>query len=118
GEQLARAPDEWNALDVFVGARRLAHEHQVGVRIAHAEHDLRASERMQFAARAVADLGADLPESVDLRQRDDLFGRRVWIDTAAGVPPPLGIAADAGNAELLRESKMFDELVAVHHIRT
>ena len=51
-QQLPRAADERLALDVFVGARRLADEHQVGVRIADAEDDLLASERVQLAAGA------------------------------------------------------------------
>ena len=51
-------PTNGIALDVFVGARRLADEHQIGVRIADAEDDLPASERVQLAARAVADVGA------------------------------------------------------------
>src|SRR5262249_37249744 len=52
GQQLTRAADEWNALDVFVAARRLANEHQVGARVADAEHNLPPAEPMQFAARA------------------------------------------------------------------
>src|SRR5439155_24351949 len=42
-EELARAAHEGQTLLVLLGARALAHEHEVGVRVAHAEHDLRAS---------------------------------------------------------------------------
>ena len=64
GEQLPGAADERLALHVFVGARRLADEHQVGRRVAGPEHDLRAAERVQLAAAAV---GAQL--APDRRQR-------------------------------------------------
>ena len=39
-QQLPRAADKRDPLDVLVGARRLAHEHQIRIRIANAEHDL------------------------------------------------------------------------------
>ena len=55
-------PTNGIALDVFVAARRLADEHQVGVGVADAEHDLLAPERVQLAARAVADVVADRDE--------------------------------------------------------
>ena len=58
-------PTNGIALDVFVGAGRLADEHQIGVGIADAEHDLLPAERVQLAARAVADVGADGGERVD-----------------------------------------------------
>ena len=50
-EQLPRLPDERDALLVLVEARRLADEHEVGVRAARAEDDLRATLR-EGAARA------------------------------------------------------------------
>src|SRR4051812_38019425 len=40
-EEAARATDERLALEVLVAARRLAHEHQVGVRVAHPEDEVR-----------------------------------------------------------------------------
>ena len=58
-------PDERNALNVFVPARRLADEHQIGVRVADAEHNLLASERAELAARAVADVLANRRERLD-----------------------------------------------------
>ena len=45
GEKLPRPPDERFALDVFVAARRLADEHQIGVGIADAENNLRSAPR-------------------------------------------------------------------------
>ena len=57
-------PTNGIALDVFVGARRFADEHQVGVGIADAEDDLRAPERVQLAAGAVADVRADRASAV------------------------------------------------------
>src|SRR5436190_77624 len=50
-EQLARLPDERQALLVLVEPGRLAHEHQVRAGVPRAEHDLRASLR-KAAARA------------------------------------------------------------------
>ena len=50
-EQLPRLADERDALLVLVEAGSLADEHQVGVRVARAEHDLRPSLR-EPAARA------------------------------------------------------------------
>src|SRR5205823_10323302 len=59
-QQLAGAADERDALDVFVAARRLADEHEVGVGIADAEHDLLASLSVQLApAAAGSDVRAD-----------------------------------------------------------
>ena len=54
-EQLARLADERQPLLVLVEARSLADEHQVGVRVARSEHDLRATLR-QTATRAPRDL--------------------------------------------------------------
>ncbi len=53
-EQLARLADERQPLPVLVEARRLADEHQVGVRIAGAEHHLCTALR-EPAARAAGD---------------------------------------------------------------
>ena len=55
-QQPARAPDERQALLVLAGARRLAHEHQLGVRVAGAEHDRLARGRELGAALAGARL--------------------------------------------------------------
>jgi hypothetical protein len=53
GQKLPGPPDKWNPLQVFVGAWRFADEHQIGIRVADAEHDLLPAERMKLAARAV-----------------------------------------------------------------
>ncbi len=63
GQELPRAADEGDALDVFIAPRGLAGEHQRRVRIAHAEDNLAAAEAMQLAARAVADVLADRREA-------------------------------------------------------
>ena len=60
-EQLSRLPDERDALLVLVEPRRLAHEHEVGVRAPGAEHDLRAALR-ERAPRAGRRLLRVLPE--------------------------------------------------------
>jgi hypothetical protein len=58
-QQLPGAAHERKPLFVLVGARRFADEHQVSLRAADAEHDLLPSERVQLAARAVAEIGAN-----------------------------------------------------------
>src|SRR5262245_33028526 len=91
-QQLAGAADERLALDVFVAARRLADEHQVGVRIADTEHDLRASEPMQLAPRAIADVRANSRQRLGgvCRERQ----RRRGADTSVG-PYGAGRGADS-----------------------
>ena len=54
-EELPRLADEREALLVLVKARRLADEHEIGLRIADSEDDLRAALG-QAAARAARDL--------------------------------------------------------------
>ena len=46
---LPERPDERQTLPVLLGARALADEHEVGMRIAHAEHDLGAAGVGQLA---------------------------------------------------------------------
>src|SRR5262245_17639423 len=58
-EEAARAPDEREALAILLRARRLAHEHEVGVRVAGAEDDAIAG-LMQGAALADRGLVVDL----------------------------------------------------------
>src|SRR5882762_10170838 len=58
-EQLPGAPHEGFALFVFVGARPLAHEHQLGLRITYPEYDLLPSLLMEHTARAIAQIFAD-----------------------------------------------------------
>src|SRR5919197_5697465 len=60
-EQLPRLADEGLALFVLVEPRRLADEHQIGVRVANAEHDLR-SRLGEPALRTARDLGAERPQ--------------------------------------------------------
>jgi len=55
-QELPRLADERVALLVFVEARRLADEHQLGLRVANAEDDLGAALG-ETAARAAGDLG-------------------------------------------------------------
>ncbi len=70
GEQLAGAADERLALLVLVLARRLADEHQAGLRVADAEDHLPAAERGQLAARAArADVLAQRLQPLRSRQR-------------------------------------------------
>jgi hypothetical protein len=57
-EQLARLADERLALLVLVEARRFAHEHQVGIRIADAEDDLRPA-LCEPTLRAAGNLGRE-----------------------------------------------------------
>ena len=71
-EELPGLADERDALLVLVEARRLADEHQVGVRVAVAEDDLRAA-LAEGAARAGRGFG---PERVE--------HRRVSLGAAAG----------------------------------
>ena len=58
-QQLSRAADERNPLDVFVGAWSFADEHQVSLRIADAEHNLPPPQPVQLALGAIADVGPD-----------------------------------------------------------
>ena len=74
-QQLAGAADERDALDVFVRAGRLADEHQIGVGVADAEHDLLPAERVQLAARAVADILANCCKSLAGRPRERIGTR-------------------------------------------
>ena len=62
-EELARAADERQPGAVLLGAGRLADEHQVGVRVAGAEHDLGAGLR-ERAARAGRGLAVDLDQAL------------------------------------------------------
>ncbi len=66
-QQLPGASDERLALEVLVGARRLADEHELRVRVADAEHDLPPAKLVQLAARAVADVFSQ-------RQQDSALG--------------------------------------------
>src|SRR5580704_15439002 len=58
-QQLARAAHEGQALFVLVGARPLAHEYQLRVRIPLAKYD-RLTRGSQFAAAAVAEVLTNL----------------------------------------------------------
>src|SRR5215467_4606608 len=79
-QELAGAPDKRDALDVLVRSRRLADEHQVCVRIADAENDLRTPERVELAPRAIADVRAHGGECVDRSQPNDNGSVRLEAD--------------------------------------
>ncbi len=81
-EQLSGAPDERQALLVFVSARPFADEHQLGVRISGAEDDLLASQLGQLAALAV---GADVVGD-DLQQGSTIGTPSQWDDRRNGQP--------------------------------
>ena len=135
-QQLPGAADERLALDVFVGARRLAHEHQVGVRVADAEHDLLAPERVQLAAGAVgADVVADGRRARRLTGRSRAAARRGsrWApgsDHAAAVGLQVGrsrarrarataaSAAEPVDAELAEELEVIAIELIVATIRS
>ncbi len=94
-QQLAGAADERDALHVLVGARRLADEHQVRVGIADAEHDLLAPERVQLAARAVADVGRGSQSSASAALLKtgigDASAAASGIDAGAAGVCPIGV---------------------------
>ena len=73
-EQLARLADERQSLLVLVEAGRLADEHQLGVRVAGAEHHLRPSLR-EAATRATGDGLGKGREVVGALDRDCAHGQ-------------------------------------------
>ena len=76
-EQLACRADERDALLVLVEAGSLADEHQIGVRVARAEHDLRAASGECALGAAGNDLaeGAKLVDAGQLSDRSHSFRR-------------------------------------------
>ena len=69
-QQLTGSAHERFALPIFVRARRFSDEHQIGVWVAHAEDDLRATERVQLASlTGRADLVLEPRETVRGIQR-------------------------------------------------
>ncbi len=122
-QQLPRPADERLPLNVFVGARRLAHEHEIGFRIPHAEHDLPSPKPVELAAGAIADV---LPKLGERRGRIAVAARRDWrrwkrrLDHhgwrlglfrdrqlacgASGAIPPGRIPRDAVHADLAEEA--------------
>ena len=64
-EELPGLADERDALLVFVETGRLAHEHQIRVRVAVAEHDLRPALRSAHRVQTEA----SFPERVELHRR-------------------------------------------------
>ena len=76
-EQLARRADERDALLVLVEAGSLADEHQIGVRVARAEDDLRAASGKCALGAACNDLaeGAKLVDAGQLSDRSHSFRR-------------------------------------------
>ena len=74
-EQLTGAPDEWDALRVFVGARAFADEHQRRTLIADTE-DYLVAPFVQAAAAAIADIFENARQGVAARrQRRQVDGR-------------------------------------------
>ncbi len=69
-QQLPRPPDERLALDIFIGARRLANKHEVSIRITDAVHDLLPSHRVQLAPRAIAQVLANRFQCCIWRRKD------------------------------------------------
>ncbi len=111
-------------------AGRLAHEHQIGARIADAEHHLTAAQPVQLAARAVADLAANGLQGL-LRGSDEHHGhsrvrrgrglsRHEVLHGARrdlrrrGTTPPARVEADASDAKFLKKSEVFREVSVVH----
>src|SRR5688572_17685341 len=121
-QQLAGAADEWLALDVFVGARRLADEHQVGVRVADAKHHLLAAGRVQLAAAAVApDVAARGVERLGHRAVVSGFSRtflrvRLKADTTGRffAAAPVGVEAQTVDAHLAEKCEVIANRVARH----
>ena len=70
-EQFSRAADEGLALTIFIVAGAFADENQIGFRVADAEDDV-AAPFVEFAARAIADVGADAVERVVFDPVNDL----------------------------------------------
>ena len=63
GEKFSGAADEWKTLHVFIVPRAFADKNQFGIGIAVAEND-GVSGFVQFAARAFAEIGANLGKRV------------------------------------------------------
>lgn len=76
GELLPRPPDEGQPLAVLVSARPLADEHQLRLRVARAEDDLRAAGG-QLAATAVAEHAGHARQVGRLRERGHQRGVRL-----------------------------------------
>ena len=77
-QQLPRPSDKRHALHVFVRTRRFTDEHEIGIGVAPAKHDLGSPKRMQLAARALPNLHADGRQVSNDNQRSPLglgFGR-------------------------------------------
>src|SRR5262245_56876547 len=144
GEQLTGTADERLTLNVFVAARRLAGEHQVGLWMSDAEHDLPPAERMQLAPCAIADvapyrderLGGPPEQGDRIRPGLETIPDPLWIAAirhrgrlvlfeilrvgGKTLPDPLWtrvpgrVQADPGDAELGGEAQMFLQLIAIH----
>ena len=95
-QQLARAADERDPLDVLVGARRLADEHQIGVRIADAEHDLLAPsvcslQREQSAPISVLTAARASAPALWIARLSDVEAWRS-VESRLGTPGRCGLA--------------------------
>ena len=113
---LPGAADKRDALDIFVAAWRLAYKHQIGVRVADAEHDLLASQLAELAPRAVADIRANGREG-RLSPAPHGTGSPVPLDSrcallfAPSLRSPHRILAKPGDAKLAVELQMFGQLI-------
>ena len=109
---------------VFVEAGRLADEHQVGARVAHAEDDLLPPERVQLAARAVPDVIADslqrvgsgrvypnLLNRLNPLNRFNRFNRFSRFVDGMRAFPPLAIDTHAIDTEFPEELQVGFELI-------
>jgi len=132
-------------LNILVGTGALADEHQVGVGIADAEHDLASTEPVELAPAAVgADLNAEGIQRVRLgREHTNRnrwfkgFGRfrgfrrlefercnRFWLRRPwfSGVglraTAPLSVPTEPVDTELLKELEMGSPLLAGHDQRS
>ena len=82
-EQLARASDEGQALDIFVASRRLADEHDAGLRVAVGKHQTRGSGFQRAAVELLQHVAQDFERGRGAgrlpRRRDCGVGRRHWL---------------------------------------
>ncbi len=114
-QQLSGPAHEREPLLVLFGPRRLAHEHQLGLRVALAEHD-RLAARGERAAVAVADRLAHGGEQRRAIRRCRLRARRRRLALRRTRPPPSARAtrqreaSDADRVERLQEAPVRQQL--------
>ena len=117
-EQLARPAHEREPLLVLVQARRLAHEHQVGVGVAGAEHQLGAGLD-QRAARAVAwprGRARPAPRGARLRSATWHLGPAAYGRDATERRPAVSLVAAAATRPWSGPDQIGMQLDARRHI--